>query len=268
MDIKIVLHLATGSDPVSFDGSTGAVGKTQKGAAYIVHIDRASVALDVSSFAYHRNAVAHDLGDRPEQELGSRQCVAAQIGQSPAARRIMAEGEGTVGVSHVVLGMQSTIAANFAQFPCRNHLPRQCEHRVAQVVESHLRTDSCFLRSVSHLARIIGKRRQRLFTVNVLPGSDRGKRHFLVQRVGCGDRDNVDFGVIRDVTPIGRRTHKAVGPCRTMCCYPVNVGNCVEFDVHRQIENPRCGNKPECMGLAHESGANQADLKLGLDVRH
>ncbi|MFO1139683.1 MAG: hypothetical protein U1E41_11480 [Paracoccus sp. (in: a-proteobacteria)] len=84
VNLEIVLHLAAGRDPVPFDGALLAIGELREGAAHIVHGHRAHPALPIGVLADHGDAIAHDLGDRAQQELG--------CGQRVAARRIVAKG--------------------------------------------------------------------------------------------------------------------------------------------------------------------------------
>src|ERR1700733_1861751 len=64
VDFKVMLHLAAGGDPVSFDGAAGAAGEAEECAADVVDFDPALAALAVGSLGDHGDAIAHDAGDR------------------------------------------------------------------------------------------------------------------------------------------------------------------------------------------------------------
>ncbi|MPL79712.1 hypothetical protein SDC9_25596 [bioreactor metagenome] len=194
IDLEVMLHLASGGDPVALDRALRAILKTQEGAADVIHRDRAAAALAVGPFADHRDAVAHHLGNRTEQEFGGGQRMAADIGERSAPRRIVAEGPGAGGIGHVILGMQPAIAADLAQFAGRDHLARQPQHRVAQIVEADLRLHCLRRRRIGHLARLGRARRKRLLAIDMLARGDRGEGHLLVQRVRRSDVDHVDLG--------------------------------------------------------------------------
>ena len=100
-DFEVMLHLATGGDPVALDRAGRAVLEAQERAADVIDLDATGAAFAVRTFADHRHAIAHDAGDRPrcrcQQELRRGQCMAADVGQCSAAGRVVAEGEGSVG---------------------------------------------------------------------------------------------------------------------------------------------------------------------------
>ena len=90
VDLEVVLHLPARRDPVRLDRAGGAAREAQEGAADVVDLDRAAAALAVRPLGDHRDAVAHDLGDRPgagQQELGGGERMAADVGERAAARR-------------------------------------------------------------------------------------------------------------------------------------------------------------------------------------
>ena len=135
--------------------------------------------------------------------------MAADVGERAAAGRIVAEGEGSVGVGHVVLGVDAAIAPDLAEFAGCDHLAREAEHRVAEIVEADLRLDAGRLGGLGHLASVGRERRQRLLAIDVLAGGDRGQRHLLVQRVRRGDVDEVDVGIGDERAPVAGRVRKA-----------------------------------------------------------
>ena len=133
VDLEVVLHLAPGGDPVALDRARGAAGETQERAADVVDLDAPLAALAVGTLGDHRDAIAHDAGDRPgrrtQQKLGGGERVAADVGERAAAGGIVAEGERPGGVGHVVLGMNAAIAADLAEFARGDHFARKTEQR-------------------------------------------------------------------------------------------------------------------------------------------
>ncbi len=261
VDLEVVLHLAPRRDPVALDAARGAVPEPQEGAAHIVGGHRPAAAPPVGTLADHGDAIAHDAGDGAAQELGRGQRMAADIGQRPAARRVVAERVGAVRIGHVVFAVNAAIAADLTQFAGGDHVPGEGQHRVAEIVEADLGLHASGLGDQGHLQSIGGQGRQRLFAIDMLAGSDRGQRHFLVQGVGCRDRDQIDLGVRDDGAPVGGGSGKAQRPGGAGGGFGGDVGDRVQVQVVVEFEHARRRGEAEHMGLAHEAGADQADVQ-------
>ena len=257
-----MLHLAPGGDPVRLDIAGRAVPETQEGAADVVHLDGAGLAVRAGAAGDGGDAIAHHAGDRPQQEFGGGKGVAADIGQRAAARRIVAEGEGAGRVGHVILGMDAAVAADLAQFPRRDHLARDMDHRVAEVVEADLRPDPRRFGGLGHPKGVCGQRGQRLLAIDMLARGDGGQRHLLVQGVGGGDVHDVDLGVVDHAAPVGGGMGEAPAVGGAAGGGFGHVGHGMQRDVMGQVEHLLRGGEAEDMGLAHEAGADQAKAEF------
>ena len=91
VNLEVVLHFAPGRDPVAFDGAGCAASEAQEGAADVVDIHATLAAFAVRALGDHRNAIAHDLGDRPggrrKQKLGGGERMTSDVGERAAAGR-------------------------------------------------------------------------------------------------------------------------------------------------------------------------------------
>ena len=263
IDRKIMLHLAARRDPVALNQAGGTIGKAQKGPADIIDRHGFLAALSVGALVDHRHAIAHHAADRAAQKLRRCQRVAADIGQRPAARRVVAEGIGAIGVGHVIFGVGPAIAADFPQLARVNHGFCVDKHGVAQIVETDLRLDPPRLGGVGHFGRIGGQRRQRLFAIDVLARRNRRHGHFLVQRVGGGDVDQINRGVSDQGAPVGGGMVKPQPLARLFRRLGRDVGDGMKVEIIGQVEHPGGRGKAEHMGLAHETGADQTDGQAG-----
>ncbi len=180
----------------------------------------------------------------------------------------MAKCERTLRVRHVIFGMNAAITADFTDFATADQITREGEHRIAEIVEADLRCDASGFGRVGHLPGVRCARRQRLLAVNVLSGSDSGQRHFLVKRVGRRDVDHIDVSVLDQASPVAARPGETERPRRLRCKLVGTVGDRMENQLERKIEDALCRGEAEHMGLAHEAGADQADLELRLVTRH
>ena len=261
VDLEVVLHLAAGRDPVALDGAGGAVLEHDEGAAHVVDLHGAPAAPFIGTLGDHGHAMPHHLGDRPEQIFRRGECVAADIGQRAAARRLVAEVGRRLGVGHVVLAVEAAVTQDLAELPGRDHRLRDRHHRVAEVVEPDLRPDACGFRRFRHRARVLDRGCERLLAVDVLARGDGRQRHLLVQRIGRGDVDHVDLGVVDHGPPVGRplaETERVGGAGRKLLR---DVGDRVQDRRERQAQDPLRRRIAEDMGLAHVSGADQADAE-------
>ena len=194
--------------------------------------------------------------------------MTAEVGEDATTDGIVAEAEWALGIDHVVFGVNAAIAADLAQLTGLDHFPRQHEHRIAKVVEANLRLDACSFRRICHLARVGSARCQGFFAVNVLAGGDGSQRHLLVKGVRCRDVDEIDVRILNEGPPVPGRVGEAQrlrGLARQLVG---TIGDGVQHDVVRQVEDPRRRGKAEDVGLAHEAGADQADPQDWLVTRH
>lgn len=99
---------------------------------------------------------------------------------------------------------------NLAQLAALDHLARQGEHGVADVVEAHLGHDAGAFGRQHHRERFLGRRRQRLLTIDGLAEREGRERDRRVQLVGGGDVDDIDRRVIHQRLPIADRAREAV----------------------------------------------------------
>ena len=201
---------------------------------------------------------------RPSRRFRGGERVAADIGQRPAARRVVTEGEGPLGIGHVVLAVETAVSANLAELAGRDHLLRKADHRVAEIVEPDLSLHASGLGRVRHLARVLRRRREGLLAMDMLARSDGRQRHLLVQRVGRGDVDRVDRGIGDHGPPVGRRVREteSVGGARGALFR--DVGDGVQNRRHRQVEDLLRRGIAEDVRLPHEARADQADAERGL----
>ena len=200
----------------------------------------------------------------PEQILRRGQRVAADIGQRAAARRLVAEVGRRLGIGHVVLAVEAAVAQDRAELAGGDHPLRDRHHRVAEVVEADLRLDACGFRRLRHLARVLDRGCERLLAVDVLARGDGRERHLLVQRVGRGDVDHVDLGIVDHGAPVGRppaEAERVGGAGRKLLR---DVGDRVQDRRERQAQDPLRRRIAEDMGLAHVAGADQADAERRL----
>ena len=154
--------------------------------------------------------------NRAKQKFGRGQRMAANICQRAAACRIMTKTIRRLGISHVIFCMHPAVGIDFAKLAIGNHLPRQCQHRVHQVIETHLCFDPCGLGRFGHFQRILGQRRKRFFTIDMLSSGNRCQCHVFMQSIGRGDIHHLDIRIINKVTPVCRG---AVKPKRLPRCF-------------------------------------------------
>src|SRR5260370_4625191 len=113
VDFDVVLHFAPGGYPVAFDRAGGAAGETQERAADVVNLDAAFAALAIRALCGHRDAIAHDLGDRSggrtPEKLGGSQRVAADVGNRPGARRVMPAAGWPGAVRHIIFRVRGDV---------------------------------------------------------------------------------------------------------------------------------------------------------------
>src|SRR5262245_54921034 len=64
IDLEVVLHLPPCRNPIPFDRAGGAVREAEEGSADIVDFDAPPAAFAIPSLLDHRDAIAHDPGDR------------------------------------------------------------------------------------------------------------------------------------------------------------------------------------------------------------
>ena len=102
-------------------------------------------------------------------------------------------------------------------------------------------------------------RRHRLFAPDVLAGLECCPRHFEVEAVGRGDRHDIDLWIGDDVAPVARRLAEA--ELRRLCRSEFHAGLAQVHQVDgRNVAEYRPHRIPgQGMGLAHESGSDQAD---------
>ena len=257
--LEFVLHLAPGGEPVGLDRSARAACESDEGAGDVVDLDPAHPAPPVGALGDHGDAVAHHGAHRPEQALGRRQRMAADVGERAAAGALVAEGEGRRGVGHVVLGVHAAVAADLAELARRDHLPRQLQHRIAQIVEPDLGRDPRRLGRLGHLARLRGERGERLLAVDVLARGDRREGHLAVQRVGGGHADDVDPRIGDHRPPVRRGAREAELRRRRGGGLFGDVGDGVERHVEGEVERPGRRGVGEGVGAAHEAGSDQPE---------
>ena len=264
MDLEIMLHLAARRNPVALDAAGSAAFEPQESPAHIVNLDPPPPALAVWPLGHHGHAIAHHAVDRAAQKFCRGQRMTADIGQRTTPCRVVTKGIGPLGVVHVILGMDAAIAGDLAQLACRDHLMRQRQHRIAQIVEADLRADPRRLGRLGHFQRIGGQRGQRFFAIDMLARRNRRQRYFPVQGIGRRDADKVDRGVGHDAAPVSGVAGKSVGPCCGGSSSFGHIGHGVQHQIVGQIKDARSCREPQGMGLAHEPRSDQTDAQLRL----
>src|SRR5690606_8939323 len=101
------------------------------------------------------------------------------------------------------------------------------------------------------------------FAIDMLAGGNGGQGHLLVQRIRGGDVDHVDLGVRDHAAPVGGGMGKAEIGGGTGGGVLGDVGDRMQFQLVRQVEDLLRAGETEDMGLAHEAGAGQADTQDG-----
>ena len=200
--------------------------------------------------------------DGTQQKLGRGERVAADVGQRAAAGRVVPEGERSGGVRHVIFGVYAAVSPDFAEFAGGDHIAREAEHRVAEIVETDLRLHAGRLGGLGHFASVDGEGRQRLLAIDMLARSDRRQRHFLVQRVRRSDVHDIDIGIGDERAPVRGRARKPKGCGGLRGGLVVDVGEGVHLRLIGKVEDLRRGRVAESMRLAHEAAADEADAKL------
>ena len=188
--------------------------------------------------------------------------MAADVGERAAADRVMPESECPCAVGHVILGVHAAVPPDLAEFATCDHFAREAEHRVAEIVETHLRLHAGPLGGIGHFAGVGGERRQRLFAIDVLARRDRRQRHLLVQRIRRRDAHDVDIGIGDQRPPFRGRTREAERGGGLRGGQVVDVGDRMQFQLVGQVEDTRRRGVPKCVRLAHEAAADEADAKL------
>ena len=145
-----------------------------------------------------------------------------------------------------------------------DHVARQGQKRVLQVVVADLRADTLRLRRLHHGAGVLGMGRDGFLAMDMLAGGDGGQRHLAMDQIGGGDGDDLDGGVGDQLAPVLGHPLEA----ELAMGLPARLGIVVGDDLqHRpQLEGKDAGNRAigERMGPAHEARADDADA----DVAH
>ena len=269
VDFEVQLHLAARRHPVGLDGAAAAPRKTEHHAGDVVD-------LDLHAFGGTRRLrprfhdgldVGRHLGHGTQQETRHADDVRTEVGDHarPAAG-IEAPDIGAVRIGHVVLGMDAAEAGDLAQLASGDHLARQLERRVLDVVVANLRLDARCLGRLHHLARLAGAGRQRLFAMNMLAGPGRGDRHLLVQDVGRGHRDDVDCRVVEQTAPVAGRGLEAILRGKAGRRSRIRIRHAAQAHARDVGEHRWRGAIGIGMGPAHESRADQSISDLSHDL--
>ena len=129
-----------------------------------------------------------------------------QVTQGPGAGQLALEAprERHVGIGAGVENEAAGERPDVAENALSHQSPRLGDGRVAKVVEPNECSHARLLCGLVHLFGIGGTERERLLTVDMLTGRDRGHRDLLVQEVRCDDVDNVNLGSAHRLTPVDR----------------------------------------------------------------
>ena len=154
--------------------------------------------------------------------------------------------------------MDAPEADNLAQLARRDHLPREHQQRVLQIVVPGVGLDPARLGRLHHRPRVLGAGRDRLLAVDVLAGGDRGQRHLPVHEIGGGDGDDLDGGIGDEGPPIGGCALEAELALCPLRGFAVVVGDDFQHRPARYGKDPGDGAIGQRMGLAHEARADDA----------
>ena len=247
-----MLHGAAACAPVGLNAAADATGKFHDALGGVIHCYIAQVARAVAPRWDQGLAMAKHRYNRAKQKLGRGQCMAANIRQRAAACRIMTKTIRGGGIGHVIFSVDTPIGIDFTKLTLGNHLPCQFQHRVHQVIETHLCFDPCGLGSFGHFQRILGQRRKRFFAIDMLSSSNRSKCHFFVQSIGCGDIHQADVRIIDQVAPVCCGAFKPKTLPRRLSQWQICIGNQIHFEPDGQIKYFFGGGKAIDMRLTHK----------------
>ena len=177
-------------------------------------------------------------------------------------RRVQSPGPGRSPVDHEILGMDAAEAPDLAEFATLDHLARQGQHRIADVVEAHLGHDACALRRLHHRECLICGRCQRLLAINRLARGERRQRDRRMQLVRCGDVHHIHRRVIHQGAPIADRAREPVAGGGGRRQLVRGVGQQLQHGLQSQVEDAADAAKPKGMGAAHEAGPQPGQYGL------
>ena len=82
--------------------------------------------------------------------------MTADVGERAAAGRVMPESEWPCAVGHVILGVHAAVSPDLAEVASGDQFAREAEHRVAEIVEAHLRLHASRFGGFGHFAGVGG----------------------------------------------------------------------------------------------------------------
>ncbi|AGI67644.1 hypothetical protein OAN307_c19990 [Octadecabacter antarcticus 307] len=146
---------------------------------------------------------------------------------------------------------------DLAQLTASNHLACEFKHRVANVAKADLYfmlADSA-ARAISAASAARGATAFRNRRVCL-------QRHLFVQCIGGGDIEHIDLRgwPTSSASRMWHRKTKFMGGAGAS--FIINIGHCVQINLHLQVKNLLCSDNAKDIGLAHEARADNPDREF------